>query len=218
MSTQRRPLTAAPRFAPLRGAALGAVGGGAYWLGAQLWPTSIAVVLAMAASALVSAAMQDASPFGWAAPPSSAASPSGAAPPSGGAAAPVSAIVFTVLVKYNALMALSTASLPYPLPANLVLGLIMIAGQAASHALLVSVPATPARTESAAPTHWDLGIALALGFAPAVFIGIPGLIGLVAALAARFAFVFYRRQERSLIGPLTEICFYLGALASWSYV
>jgi cobalamin synthase len=55
MSTQRRHWATAPRFTPLLGVLIGAAGGGVYWLGAQIWPTSIAVVLAMLATALLSA-------------------------------------------------------------------------------------------------------------------------------------------------------------------
>ena len=39
------PIGAAVRFLPLVGAAVGAVGGGVYWFAAQVWPTSVAVVL-----------------------------------------------------------------------------------------------------------------------------------------------------------------------------
>ena len=178
---------------PLLGALIGALGGAVYWLGAQIWPTSIAVVLSMLATALLPAA--------------SARTTAG----------PDLGFVFAVLVKYNALMALSAANLPFALPANLALPLIMIAGHAASRALVVS---------SAPVSHGDLGIALAIGFAPAVLLGLPGLIGLVAAIAARFAFIGYARRNGAPVSPavldttqqLTEVCFYLGALATWAYV
>jgi hypothetical protein len=125
--------------------------------------------------------------------------------------------VFAVLLKYSVLMALSGASLPFPLPANVALGLIMIAGNAASRALVVSMK--PA-------SHTDLGIALVLGFAPAALIGLPGLVGLAAAIAARIALMTYlRRKPVSVAVPepdvgqqLTEICFYLGALAARAYI
>jgi hypothetical protein len=125
--------------------------------------------------------------------------------------------VFAVLLKYNALMALSGASLPFPLPANVALGLIMIAAHAASRALVVSM--RPA-------SHADLGIAWVLGFAPAALIGLPGLVGLAAAIAARIALLAYlRRKPLSVAVPqlefgqqLTEICFYLGALAARAYI
>jgi len=201
MSTQRRHWATAPRFTPLFGVLIGAAGGGVYWLGAQIWPTSIAVVLAMLATTLLSPG-------------------SGADLHAGARALPseLLGIVFAVLIKYNALMALSAANLPYRLPANVALGLIMIAGQASSRALAVSA--------SKPVSYADLGIALAVGFAPAALIGIPALIGLAAAIAARIGFIAYiRRGRRSvtaaeldLTQQLTEVCFYLGALATWSYI
>lgn len=201
MSTQRRHWATAPRFTPLLGVLIGAAGGGVYWLGAQIWPTSIAVVLAMLATALLSAS-------------SGAESLAGARTPR----SELLAIVFALLIKYNALMALSAANLPYRLPANVALGLIMIAGQASSRALAVSA--------SKPVSYADLGIALAVGFAPAALIGIPALIGLAAAIAARIGFIAYLRRSRpsvtaaelDLTQQLTEVCFYLGALATWSYI
>jgi len=198
-------LQTAPRFMPLLGMAIGAVGAVVYWLGAQIWPTSIAVVLSMLATALLSA---DSGADGRA------------------ANVDVLSFVFALLLKYNALIALSTASLPFALPANLALGLIMIAGHAASRALVVSVLATPTRAASNPASHADLGIALVTGFAPAALIGLPGLIGLAVAIVARIAFVAYLRRRRptiaaaelDVIQQLTEVCFYLGALAAWGYI
>lgn len=212
MNTQRRALIAAPRFTPLWGVLIGAVGGGVYWIGTQLWPTSIAVILSMLATHLLSA---------WSDPGTTADSP---APTPG---RELLGMVFAVLIKYNALMALSAASLPFALPTNLALGFIMIAGQAASRALLVSVTAPPAQPAPAPASHTDLGIALALGFAPAALIGLPGLIGLAAAIAARFAVIAYLRRrgrapsgggELQMTQQTTEVCFYLGALAAWAYI
>lgn len=214
MNAQRRPVIVAPRFAPLWGVLIGAVGGAVYWSSAQLWPSSIAVILSMLATHLFSVRMDAGATAGSTAP---------------AAARELLEMVFAVLVKYNALMALSAASLPFALPANLALGLIMIAGHAASRALLVSIQLAPAyRTAPARPiptSHADLGIALAVGFAPAVLIGIPGLVGLVAAIAARFAVSAYLRRSRPSIAgaelditrQVTEVCFYLGALAAWAY-
>jgi len=201
MSTQRRHWATAPRFTPLLGVLIGAAGGGVYWLGAQIWPASIAVVLAMLATALLSAS-------------SGAGSVAGARTPR----SELLAIVFALLIKYNALMALSAANLPYRVPANVALGLIMVAGQASSRALAVSA--------SKPLSYADLGIALAVGFAPAALIGIPALIGLAAAIAARIGFIAYIRRSRpsvaaaelDLTQQLTEMCFYLGSLASWSYI
>jgi adenosylcobinamide-GDP ribazoletransferase len=212
MSTPGRPFLTAPRFLPLAGAAVGAVGGGIYWLGAQVWPTSVAVVVSMLATVLLSARMGGAlgTPRGTVGTPGDAA---GTQTPALG----VLGLVFAVLLKYNALMALSAASLPFALPANVALGLIMIAGNAASRALVVSMK--PA-------SHADLGIALVLGFAPAALIGLPGLVGLAAAIAARIALMAYLRRkpfpvaapELDLGQQATEICFYLGALAAWAYI
>jgi hypothetical protein len=181
------------------GALIGAVGGAVYWLGAQIWPTSIAVVLSMLATA------------GF-----SAGSGSGAVARDPGE--DMLGIVFSLLMKFNALMALSAANLSFRLPANLALGLIMIAGQASSRTLVVSA--------SKPVSYGDLGIALAIGFAPAALIGIPGLIGLAAAIVARIVFIAYIRRNRpsvtaaelDLTQQLTEVCFYLGALASWAYI
>jgi len=71
-----------------------------------------------------------------------------------------------------------------------------------------------------------LGFALAAGFAPAVVLGIPGLAGLVAAIVMRLGLAASlnprsRPPSRTLmhaVQPLTEACFYLGALATWKYV
>jgi cobalamin synthase len=198
MNAERRLGLAAPRFMPLTGVLCGAVGGAVYWLGAQIWPTSIAVVLSMLATALLF---------------TTASADAGARAPSMG----MLGFVFALLIKYNALMALSAANLPFAVPANLALGLIMIAGHASSRALVVS--AQPV-------SHGDLAIALSLGFAPAALIGIPGLIGLVTAIVARMAFIAYHRRSHRSVGAaeldmtqqLTEVCFYLGALAAWVYI
>jgi adenosylcobinamide-GDP ribazoletransferase len=204
MSLQWRPLQTAPRFMPLLGMAMGAVGGLVFWLGAQLWPTSIAVVLSMLATALLSADSEA---------------------DTRAATRSMAVFLFALLLEYNVLMALSTANLPFALPANLALGLIMIAGHAASRALVVSILATPNLTGSKTASHVDLGIALATGFAPAALIGLPGLIGLAVAIVARIVFIAYLRRRRPTIAAaefdmtrqLTRVCFYLGALAAWAY-
>jgi len=214
MTTQWRPSDTAPRFLPLLGALIGIVGGAVYWLGAQLWPTSIAVILSMLATALLCARIN-----AGAAPPAAASAP-GSGAGAGAGLGPVAGLpgVFIILVKYNALMALSAANLPFALPANLALGLIMVAGQASSRALVVfaSKPAS----------YGDLGIAWAVGFTPAALIGLPGLIGLAAALVARIGYIAYIRRRRpsvtaaelDMTQQLTEVCFYLGALAAWAYI
>ena len=204
MSTQWRHRVTAPRLTPLLGVFIGAVGGGVYWLAAQIWPTSIAVILSMLATTLLS---------------------TGA---SAGAGAGSVGLVFAILVKYNALMALSAANVPFALPANVALGLIMIAGHASSRALMVSVSASPSRGHAASkpPSLTDIGIALAIGFAPAALIGLPGLVGLAGAILARIVFVAYLKRRRPPltvadldgIQQLIEVCFYLSALAAWSYI
>jgi adenosylcobinamide-GDP ribazoletransferase len=205
MRTQRRHELTAPRYAPLLGAIIGALGGVVYWLGVQVWPASVAVALSMLATVFLSAGID-------------------ARKSVRGRFASVG-FVFAVLVKYNALMALSAASLPFALPPNLALGLIMIAGEASSRALAVSTATPPARGAGAPASHGEIAIALAIGFAPAALIGIPGLVGLVAAIVARAAIAAYIRRRRpsvpaqiGMAQQQTEICFYLGALASWSYI
>lgn len=221
MSAQRRHWITAPRFTPLMGVLIGAVGGGVYWLGTQIWPTSVALVLSMFATALLSARARTPAGSGT----------RGDSDTRTGAGVPATdfrlvGLVFTVLVKYNALMALSAASLPFALPANLALGLIMIAGHTSSRALGVSALTPSTQVDSQPVSCGDLGIALALGFAPAAVLGIPGLIGLAGAIVGRIAFVAYlRRSRRSHIAAqldatlqLTEVCFYLSALAAWAYI
>jgi adenosylcobinamide-GDP ribazoletransferase len=213
MNAQWRRLAGVPRFMPLVGVATGALAGIVYWIGAQIWPTSIAVVLSMLATAPIFAG---------------AGADAGARTANLGLAA----FVFAVLVKFNALMALSGANLPYHLPANLALGLIMIAGHACSRALVVSVlatathPASKPDSNGETASHGDLGIALAMGFAPAALIGLPGLFGLVAAIVARIVFIACVKRKRPTVTAaqldmtqqLTEVCFYLGALATWAYI
>jgi adenosylcobinamide-GDP ribazoletransferase len=222
MSTQRRPWVSAPRFSPLWGVVIGAVGGAVYWLGAQLWPTSIAVVLCLLATEVM---------------PGGPYENAGGDPMRGFGAA---GFVFALLLKYSTLMALSAASLPFAVPANVALGLIMICGHAASRALTVSLGvspdplgvspdplvASPDRHSLAPISNGDLVLALCLGFAPSTLLGIPGLIGLAIAVVARVAFGAYLKQNRKIVArgalyatqQLTEVCFYLAALASWPFV
>jgi adenosylcobinamide-GDP ribazoletransferase len=201
---------AAARYVPIAGALLGAVGGGIYWLAALLWPTSIAVVLSLLATTVVSGAAR-----------ASESNRNAGVPASG-----MIAVVFALLLQYNVLMALSAANLPFAVPANTALALIMICGHSASHSLVVSLIASSARGSATPVSNLDLSLALALGLAPAALLGIPGLIGLVAAILARALFVPYLRRDRNAVTgvqmyavqQLTEICFYLAALASWTYV
>ena len=213
------------RWLPLAGIVVGAVGGAVYWLAATLWPSNVAVVLAMSATALLTQESRDLG---------------------GGHAHSLVATLFTVLIKYNALMALSSAKLSFALPENVVLGLVMAAACAASYACAVSVMAPPrtvwsAQVAAAAPatsgsrashrsrtTNGSLAVALSLGFAPAVLLGLPGLIGVAAALLMRLALTRSLLAQPAAAGPgqgqadwvrqLTEAGFLLGALAGWKYV
>jgi adenosylcobinamide-GDP ribazoletransferase len=196
---------AAVRYLSVAGAVVGAAAGIVYWLGTQFWPSSIAVVLSMLATmTLARHTGSDASGL----------------PASG-----LPAFVFGVLLKYNALMALSAASLPFAVPANTALGLIMICGHAAGCGLIAPLIPSPAETSSAPPSTADVALALSLGIAPAALLGVPGLIGLAAAIVARAAQgAWLRRTRRGVTGAdlyaaqlLSEVCFYLGALASWAY-
>jgi adenosylcobinamide-GDP ribazoletransferase len=208
---------AAARYFPVAGALVGALGAGVYWLATQLWPTSIAVVLAMLATTAMSGRRREGEP---------ALHSGGRALGGGGPTFGMVGFVFALLLKYNALMALSAAGLPFAAPANAALGLIMICGHAASSALVISLIASPTRVSSTPVTNGDLSLALGLGFVPAVLLGIPGLFALVAAILARVGYSAYLRHNHRAIAAaeiyaaqqLTEVCFYLGALASWTYV
>ena len=192
------------QYAPLIGILIGVLGGAIYWLAVQIWPSSVAVILSMAATALLTTEFH---------------------------ALPATRLellgrVLCLLVKYNALMALSAAKLPFAAPPNVPLPLIMVAGYAASFALLVSVMAVRADRSAPKVAAGPLCLALLIGFAPAAFLGIPGLIGLAAALIVGLGFIaFFKYKKISASGDrleatqlVTEVCFYLGALATWRFV
>lgn len=193
------------QFAPLIGAVIGILGGAIYWLAAQIWPSSVAVILSMASTALLTTELHGGMP-----------------------ATRLDDLsrVLCLLIKYNALMALSAAKLPFAVPANVPLGLIMISGYSASFALLVAVMAL--RPEKSAPrvSSGALGLALLIGFAPAALLGIPGLIGLAAAILAGLGIIAFLKFKHAggshhaldLTQWVTEACFYLGGLATWRYV
>jgi hypothetical protein len=196
-------LRATGPLAPLAGILVGALGGAVYWLASQLWPSSVALILAMAATALVTAAFRAVTATRF----------------------HLLACVLLLFIKFNALMALSAAKLPFAAPADFPLALIMICGYAASYALLVFVMATRAQ----APAKIGPGalvVALVLGFVPAALLGIPGLIGLAGAVILGLGVMgFLKRKPISASGEIleltqltTEASFYLGALASWRFV
>jgi adenosylcobinamide-GDP ribazoletransferase len=199
-------------LAPLVGALIGVLGGAIYWLAVQIWPSSVAVILSMAATALLTGR-------NYAGLPATRLD--------------VMTAVLSLLIKYNALMALSAAKLPFAVAPNVPLALIMICGYAASFALLVSVltarPAAPSPRPAAPSPRLsgvELAIALVIGFAPAALLGIPGLVGLAAAIVAGMGIIAFRKFRRTggsgdvllMTQLITEACFYLGALATWRYV
>jgi adenosylcobinamide-GDP ribazoletransferase len=192
-------------LAPLIGALIGALGGAVYWLAAQIWPSSVAMILSVAATALLSTGMRSALPA---------------------TRLDILSRVLCLLIKYNALMALSAAKLPFAVPANVAPALIMICGYAASFALRLAVMAT--RPEKSAPrvSGGALALALLIGFAPAGLLGIPGLSGLTASIIAALSIIAVLKLKRAggsndaldMTQLLTEALFYLGALATWRYV
>jgi adenosylcobinamide-GDP ribazoletransferase len=226
----------AARFLPLVGAVVGAAGGAVYWLSAQVWPASIAVVLSMLATMLLTGGIHEvglADICTWLGTPKSGAEQSADAK---GAARFASfgmlIVVLFLFTKYNSLMALSAASLAFAAPANVGLGIVMVAAHAASRALVVSALAGHAqhapRGATAPPrlNTAELCFALLTGFLPATLLGTPGLIGLAAAITMRLAAVpFIKQRLGNTAGDylgatqqLTEVSFYLGAIAAWTYI
>ncbi len=192
------------QFAPVTGALIGLLGGAIYWLAVQIWPSSVAVILAMTATALLIDKVSRLPAIRyW-----------------------VLWRVMLVLIKYNALMALSAAQLPFAAAANVSLILIMVCGNACSFALLVAVMAYRPQKSAEKIGSAALGSALLVGFAPAALLGIPGLIGASAAILTGIGIIAFLRSKRAeavadmldMTQLSTEACFYLGALATWKYV
>jgi hypothetical protein len=80
----------------------------------------------------------------------------------------------------------------------------------------LAVSRAPAGAEQL--SYLDLSIALLLGFSPALLLGMPGLIGLAAAIASIIGLGAAPRSALKFAPWIAESCFYLGAQASWSYV
>ena len=202
-SLARSPKTA--KFAPLVGALIGTLGAAAYWLSAQIWPSSVALILSMALTTWLAAGTDSVLPA---------------------SRFDLAFRLFCLLIKYNALMALSAAQLPFAAPANVALGLIMICAHAASYALMIGVLSARPPDEGSKLASGTLIIALLLGLAPAAVLGIPGLSGLAAAIAVSLGVIAYLRLKGASAADelpgfaqqLAEASFYLGALATWSYV
>lgn len=198
--------TPAPtKFAPLVGLSIGAVGGAAYWLGAQLWPSSIALVFCLLAGALLTNDLRD-----------------------GGGASRLEILsqLFYVILKYNVLMALTAARLPFAAPPYSTVPLIVICACGASRALYVSIVASLPQKSAPRILNRDLGWALLMGLSPSVLLGIPGLVGLAVAIVASIGVGSYLKSMHGMqrsgalraAPALAELAFYLGAQASWSYV
>jgi adenosylcobinamide-GDP ribazoletransferase len=204
------------RFLPLVGVLVGVIAALTYLLTSLLWPSSIAVVLSMLATVWLTEGRHELglARLGDVRTPDTK-------PALTGLSFGVPVMLLFLLLKFDALMALSAAKLPFQLPANAGLGIIMIAGHAASRALLVSVLATqPGATARADPPRLSAGalsFALLTGFLPATILGLPGLIGLATAIVIRLA-ATHRAVPSEATQQLTELGFYLGALGAWSYI
>lgn len=198
--------TPAPtKFAPLVGLFIGAVGGAAYWLSAQLWLSSIALVFCLLAGALLTNDLRD----------------------SGGASRlELLSQLFYVILKYNVLMALTAARLPFAAPPNSSVPLIVICACGASRALYVSIVASLPQKSAPRILNRDLGWALLMGLSPSVLLGVPGLVGLAVAIVSSIGVGSYLKSMHGMqrggalraAPALAELAFYLGAQASWSYV
>lgn len=195
LSAMRTP--AISKYAPLAGVACGALAGLVYWLAVQLWPSSVALILAMLVGAALSIDVRLAA---------------------AAAGLETLSLLFYILLKYNVLLALSAAKLPFDAPPNTALCLIMICGYSAARALLVCMAASRTRPGTAPLSYLDLSVALLLGFSPALLLGMPGLIGLAAAVASVIGLSAAPRSALTLAPWIAESCFYLGAQAGWSYV
>lgn len=204
------------RFLPLVGVVVGLVAALTYWLSSLLWPSSIAVVLSMLATVWLTEGRHE---LGLARLGEQRTSDT--KPTLSGLGFGVPVMLLFLLLKFDALMALSAAKLPLPLPANAGLGIIMVAGHAASRALLVSVlatqPVASGRVDPPRLSAGSLSFALLTGFLPATILGVPGLIGLAIAIVIRLL-ASQRAVASQATQQLTELGFYLGALAAWSYI
>jgi adenosylcobinamide-GDP ribazoletransferase len=219
------PFNATARYLPLVGIVVGAGGGALYWLAAQVWPTSLAVILSMLGVVLMTGAMHEqglagtCALLGNAQPRERSLNAGDTARRSGFGAL---GLLFVLLTKYNVLMALSSAHWLFAMPANAGLAVTMVAGHAVSRALVVSVIVQP---PAARISGGALGFALLCGFLPATLLGTAGLFGLAAAILVRVLFVLGIRDRLGdrpgdFLGAtqqLTEVGFYLGALATWTY-
>ena len=219
------PFNDAARYLPLVGIVVGACGGALYWLAAQVWPTNLAVILALLGVVLLTGAMHEQGLAGTCAllgntqPRARALNAHDTTRRSGFGAL---GLMFVLLTRYDVLMALSSAHVALAVPRNVGLALTMVAGHAASRALVVSVMVQPRTSRLSGGA---LSFALLCGFLPATLLGTAGLFGLATAIIVRMLFVAGigdRIGDRpgDFLGAtqqLTEVAFYLGALATWTY-
>jgi adenosylcobinamide-GDP ribazoletransferase len=200
---------------------VGLVGALSYWLATLLWPSSIAVVLSMLATLWLTQGVHELGlgKLGFA-KLGTKPMPERKTGDVGSGFGLLIMLLF-LLLKFDALMALSAAKLPFSLPVNAGLGIIMIVAHAASRALLVSVLATqafaPSRTNPPRLSAGALSFALVTGFLPATLLGLPGLIGLATAIVIRLV-AGSRGVAPEATQQLAELGFYLGALGAWSYI
>jgi adenosylcobinamide-GDP ribazoletransferase len=220
------PFNDAARYLPLVGIVVGAGGGALYWLAALVWPTSLAVLLSMLGVVLLTGAMHEqglaatCAVLGDTQRRERALQAGDSGQRSGFGAL---GLLFVQLIRYDALLGLSSAQLPFALPAHVGLGLTMVAGHAASRALVVSAIT---HRSAARITTGAMTFALLCGFLPATLLGTAGMVGLAAAIVVRMGFVHavgarLGEQPGDLLGAtqqLTEVAFYLGALATWTYI
>jgi adenosylcobinamide-GDP ribazoletransferase len=219
------PFDSAARYLPLVGVVVGSAGGALYWLAALVWPASLAVLLSMLGIVLLTGAMHEqglaatCALLGNAQPRERALQAGDLAPRNGFGAL---GLLFVQLLRYDVLLGLSSARLPFALPAHAALALTLVAGHASSRALVVSVIAQP---PAARISTGSVAFALLTGFLPATLLGSAGMTGLAAAIVARLLLVHSvggapGERPGDFLGAtqqLTEVAFYLGALGAWTY-
>lgn len=202
----RNPQAPQSGFAPLHGVLVGALSGAVYLVAVRLWPATLAVALAVLTGSLLNGEFVDA-----------LASQRRA-----------TVELFYVLIKFNALATLSSASLPFNTPRDFAVPLLMILGLAAARALEIAAlaapqlprahdrPALASSHDSQRPImHGDMLLALLLGLAPAALLELPGLVGVGLATLIGIACMALR-SPAALTRQAAEVGFYLGAAAAWS--
>ncbi len=192
------------KYLPLVGIIVGAIGGGVYWLAAQFWPSSVAVVLSLFATTLLNERM------------------------SGDSFAERRLLwtdLFALLITYNALMALTAANPGFPLPANLALGFSPDL-RSSSQPRLGRISVGNTSGDRAASVGWRLERGAGARLRP---LDISGHTGADRSCRRHHpaSRIHGLRQSSPRAAPpgvretarqLAEACFYLGALAAWNYI